>query len=105
MTVDFSIPGTKGRRDACVTGFGAVYVDVDKRRVTSATYLDKYGKVLTKQFVDRRNKGLSFLGVIYNKPVIAKVVLKLGDAPLKKQGDLVILDDFYYGEPASCKEC
>ena len=98
VTVDFSIPGLN--KDAVVKGFGAVYVDVDKRHVTQATYLDKRGCVIARQFVDPKNKGLSFLGVIFRKPVIAKVILKLGNTPIQGKGDFVVLDDFLYGEPA-----
>lgn len=77
-----------------------MYVDVDRRRVTSATYLDRRGCVLTRQFVDPRDRGLSFLGVIFRRPVIARVVLKLGDAPIsRRNGEFVVLDDFLYSEP------
>ena len=101
VIVSFSIPGK--HENAVVKGFGAVFVDVDQAFLTKAVYLDKYGCVLAKEFVDPQNKGLSFLGVIFDKPIIARVDIYLGSRPLAPQksrpGDFVVMDDFLFSEP------
>eukprot|EP00188_Purpureofilum_apyrenoidigerum_P004682 Plantae.Rhodophyta-Purpureofilum_apyrenoidigerum.ctg5475.p1 GENE.Plantae.Rhodophyta-Purpureofilum_apyrenoidigerum.ctg5475~~Plantae.Rhodophyta-Purpureofilum_apyrenoidigerum.ctg5475.p1 ORF type:complete len:186 (+),score=35.35 Plantae.Rhodophyta-Purpureofilum_apyrenoidigerum.ctg5475:412-969(+) len=77
-----------------------VYVDVHKSYVARTTYYNKNGCVLTEQYVDGRNKVLSFLGVYYKKAVIAKVVVGPGNCALdsRKGGDFVVMHDFMYGE-------
>lgn len=100
VTVTFSIPGKHQR--ALVAGFGAVYVDVDKEYLTQAIYYDVHGRVLAKERVDAEKNGLSFLGVVFAKPVIAKVELILGQRAIgvhHGRGDFVVLDDFFYAEP------
>ena len=113
--ITFSPAGKKGR--ATVNGFGAVFVDVDKRHSTWMTAYDKNGCIVYRDFVEPKNKGLSFLGVTFGKDkgdsIIAMVVLETGnlaiDSRRKLRGhegrkdDIVVMDDFTYGEPQKIK--
>ena len=108
IDITFSVPGRNA--PAAVDGFGAVFVDVDKARTTKLTAYNKDGCVIFEEFVKPSPGGLSFLGVSFGKgnDVIKKVVIELGDAFLNRSGsgngrrkrdDVVVLDDFAYGEP------
>ena len=82
-------------------GFGAVFVDVDKKLQTKALYYDYNGCKLAVEYVEKQRNGLSFLGVIFDSPIIARVDIYLGAAPIGgyKRGDFVVMDDFLYSEP------
>lgn len=112
VTTYFKIPGKHVR--ATVSGFGAVYVDVRKSHVTRMALYDRRGCRIARVNVPARKGGLSFAGVkvigVKNahgrihrvKAPVAKVVMKLGDTPIvrhHKHGDIVVTDDFIYGEP------
>src|SRR4030095_648088 len=103
--IDFFVPGTK--IPATVSGFGAVFTDVNSR---SNTFIKMYaagGTKITAISVPAINGGLSFLGVSFNGGErIAKVVIQTGNAPLSagnvdgvNNADVVARDDFIYGEP------
>jgi len=112
----FRVPGTHHK--ATVSGFGAVFVDVDKKNTSFLSLYDSRGCRIAKVAVRPRNKGLSFVGIhVYGvrgrvhlkKPPVYKAVLKLGDTPIKsrrfrphhysRERDIVVTDDFIYGEP------
>ena len=113
----FSIPGTNGNAPATVRGFGAVFTDVDQpdgRGALAATahngstlieYFDKNGKLLFRSFVPAApgDGSLSFFGIKFDDARIASVRIKTGDvAPGPnddRQHDIVMMDDFIYGEP------
>jgi hypothetical protein len=113
----FSIPGTNGNARATVRGFGAVFTDVDQpdgRGALSATahngstlieYFDKNGKLLFRSFVPAApgDGSQSFFGIKFDDARIASVRIKTGDvAPGPnddRQHDIVMMDDFIYGEP------
>jgi hypothetical protein len=114
----FFIPGTNGAVPATVTGFGAVFTDVDqpdgsgpskKRGNRGASTLIEYfgadGKVLFSSFVPASpgDASLSFFGIVFDEPLIARVRITTGDtAPGPdddKNQDIVMMDDFIYGEP------
>ncbi len=111
----FSIPGTNGTAPATVRGFGAVFTDVDQPDGTGAVaehkgstlieYFDKKGKVLFSSFVPAApgDGSLSFFGIKFDDARIASVRIKTGDvAPGpddNRQHDIVMMDDFIYGEP------
>ena len=105
VTVHFFIPGTD--IPATVTGFGAVFTDVDQAGPTFIKYYDAAGKLLTFQSAPVTNNGLSFVGVSFNKGErVARVDIVNGNAlPVSPntdgQGgdDTVAMDDFIYGEP------
>lgn len=103
--VRFFIPGRA--TPAVTTGFGAVFTDVDLRRKTKIEFFDKAGRLLRSQFVPNAPgaKSLSFVGVVFDDAVVARVriftgtaALGPGDAPGAGR-DIVVMDDFIYGEP------
>jgi hypothetical protein len=107
----FSIPGTNGNAPAAVIGFGAVFTDVDQPDGTGTggstliEYFDKNGKLLFSSFVPAApgDGSLSFFGIKFDDARIASVRIKTGDvAPGPNddgQHDIVMMDDFIYGEP------
>jgi hypothetical protein len=114
----FSIPGTNGNAPATVRGFGAVFTDVDQpdgsafsasrtnhRASTLIEYFDREGELIFTSFVPASpgDGSLSFFGIVFNDARIASVVIKTGDvAPGPnddKHHDIVMMDDFIYGEP------
>ncbi|HEY8256358.1 MAG TPA: hypothetical protein VIG08_01760 [Gemmatimonadales bacterium] len=108
MDVTFRVPGTA--TPGLSSGFGAVFVDVD---LAAATHLDYYaadGRLLGSYEVPTRSDatGLSFVGVKYDSVAVARVRITLGQGPIGAgindmsaggTADLVVLDDFLYGEP------
>ncbi len=107
----FFIPGTNGGTTATVTGFGAVFTDVDLADSTEIEFFDQNGDLLAEQFVPAgtvADKSLSFLGVTFNAgEEIASVRITTGNAALAtgvNDGggtDLVVMDDFLYAEPVA----
>jgi hypothetical protein len=110
----FSIPGTNGFAPATVKGFGVVFTDVDQpdgsaskviRGSTLIQYFDQRGKLLFSSFVPAApgDGNLSFFGIKFDDARIASIRIKTGDvAPGPdddKQHDIVMMDDFIYGEP------
>lgn len=114
----FFIPGTNGADPATLTGFGAVFTDIDqpdgsgpskKRGNRGASTLIEYfgadGKVLFSSFVPASpgDGSLSFFGIVFDEPLIARVRITTGDTapgPDDEQStDIVVMDDFIYGEP------
>ncbi len=100
---------------ALVDGFGAVFTDVDLDAKTTLSYYDKAGKLLYKQGVPPQagNEGLSFAGVKFDTSCVSFVQLTNGTAPLGQNVnddpangvDLVVMDDFIYGEPIAETAC
>jgi hypothetical protein len=106
----FFLPGTAGGTPAVVTGFGAVFTDVDKPNGTKQPhstvieYFDANGDRIFTALVPAApgDAGLSFLGVVFDSPVVARVRITTGDTrPGVDDGarDVVMMDDFLYGEP------
>jgi hypothetical protein len=110
----FFVPGTNGGVPATVTGFGAVFTDVDhpdgKKHPFPSTSIECFGvdgELLFSGFVPASpgDASQSFLGIMFNDPVIARVRIKTGDvAPgpdddVTHNRDVVMMDDFIYGEP------
>jgi hypothetical protein len=116
--VEFFVPGSNGTTPATTTGFGAVFSDVDRpsgsgpggkgaarRGSTLIEYFDKDGDLLFSSFVPASpgDASLSFLGIVFGDARIARVRITAGDkAPgpddLARR-DIVMMDDFLYGEP------
>jgi len=100
VDMTFYVPGTGTQ--ALTRGFGAVYTDVDLER-THFEYFDKDGKSLGSFAVPIANNGLSFLGVLFDKPVVARVRIEYGTVALGPddgpKNDVSVMDDFIYGEP------
>jgi hypothetical protein len=111
----FFQPGTNGATPATVTGFGAVFTDVDqpdgskkrgnRRGSTLLKYFDADGKLLFSSFVPASpgDGSLSFFGIVFDDARIAQVQITSGNvAPGPDDDgkqDVVVMDDFLYGEP------
>ena len=113
----FFIPGTNGANPATVSGFGAVFTDVDqpdgsgpgvKRGNRDAStlieYFDRDGRLIFSSFVPASpgDGSLSFFGIVFNDARIASVRITGGDVAGPNddgQHDIVMMDDFLYGEP------
>jgi hypothetical protein len=115
--VDFFIPGGLGI-EANTRGFGAVFSDVDevdgsgpagkqgnRGASTRLDYYDESGNLLYSNFVPAApgSAGFSFLGIVFADARIARVRILAGDVqPGADDGgktDIVMMDDFLYGEP------
>lgn len=111
--VNFVDPGDTSKF-AKVTGFGAVFIDVDSRRSSKMEFLDVDGCKLLEVQVPPAASGLSFLGAhLGNDATIATVKITIGEIAIGhddlaqsnhsatnvKSRDLVVMDDFLYGEP------
>ena len=103
--VTFFVPGTN--TPALVRGFGAVYTDIDTEH-TAFEYFDADGKSLGKYAAPVAAGGLSFLGVVFDEPIIAKVRVAYGTAALGPDDgpsyDVAVMDNFIYGEPQPIKD-
>jgi hypothetical protein len=107
----FFIPGTAGGTPATVSGFGAVFTDVDLADTTKIEFFDQFGMLLAERFVEEgtvADASLSFLGVVFDAgEQIASVRITTGTDPLAGATndnptagvDLVVMDDFLYSEP------
>ena len=101
----FSIPGTGGTTPAGVSGFGAVFSDVDLAG-TSITFLTTAGGIgpLPVQTFSG-NQTFSFLGILLGQGegLITGVRIVTGTTALGPSEsptvDVVVMDDFLYGEP------
>ena len=116
--LEFFVPGA-GNVPAATTGFGAVFTDVDQpdgipgskaadRRSTTIECFGADGKLVFSTFVPSSpgDSSLSFFGIKFDDPIIARVRITAGSiAPgvddNSKNGklDVVMMDDFIYGEP------
>lgn len=104
IEIIFFIPGTN--IPATVSGFGAVFCDVDSSN-TFIEYYDSTGNKISGSSLNVSNNGLSFLGTSFNAGErVAKVIIRLGNSNLQSGNvdgtnsvDVVAMDDFIYGEP------
>lgn len=115
--VNFFVPGG-GNVPATVSGFGAVFTDVDqpngsgpaqkrgnRKDSTLVEYYGANGELLFSSFVPASpgDGGFSFFGVVFPDARIARVRITSGDvAPGPDDSvkqDVVMMDDFIYGEP------
>jgi hypothetical protein len=100
----FTVPGEEN--PAVVSGFGAVFTDVDLPQSTFIEYFDTPGNSLGRAFVPPANNGLSFVGIVFQGKRIARVRITSGNASLSATTtdgafvDVVAMDDFIYGEPS-----
>jgi hypothetical protein len=111
--VDFVVPGTD--TPAVVNGFGCIFSDVDQANVTSIEYFDTVYRSLGKFYAPSiaGNQTVSFLGVLFGDKTVAHVEIKTGNfAPdagvvdgagpaFAQPLDVVVMDDFIYGEPVA----
>lgn len=116
----FFRPGSNGTVPATVTGFGAVFTDVDqpdgsgpaeKHGNRGASTLIEFfgvnGELLFSSYVPAApgDGSLSFFGVKFNDARIASVRITSGNAVPGPdddgKNDIVVMDDFIYGEPTA----
>jgi hypothetical protein len=110
----FFVPGTAGADPATVSGFGVVFTDVDEpdgieprkqRGSTQLEYYDADDKLIFSSFVPASpgDGSLSFFGIVFDDARIARVRITTGNvAPGPdddEKNDIVMMDDFLYGEP------
>jgi hypothetical protein len=107
----FFVPGTAGGTPATVTGFGAVFTDVDEpdgqrgaKHSTRIDYFDVDGRRLFTGLVPASpgEGGLAFFGIVFEDARIFRVRITTGDSrpgPDDGKKDIVMMDDFLYGEP------
>ena len=110
----FFIPGTT--QSASVRVFGVVFTDVNNNSSTTIEYFDVNGNLLLSQDVlpgPNVRGSLSFLGVTFDSPEVFLVRITSGNTILKTPAtvtgndsgtahltqDVVVMDDFIYGEP------
>ncbi|GAA4979297.1 hypothetical protein [Kineococcus glutinatus] len=103
--VRFFKPGTT--TPATVNGFGAVFTDVDRTDSTKVELYDRWGNKLWGKNVVKGTApsgSLSFLGVKTTADIY-EVRITSGNTPIGPNAtdggwtDLVVMDDFLYGEP------
>ena len=117
--VEFAVPGSNGNTPATTTGFGVVFTDVDspdgsrpddrtgnRHARTVIEYFGTHGELLFKSSAPASpgDGNLSFLGVVFDDARIARVKIIAGDAapgPNDGSADIVMMDDFLYGEPTA----
>lgn len=104
----FFVPGSN--RPALVSGFGAVFTDVDLASSSSIECFDLEGESLGKFWVPAAagNQTFSFLGVSFPQAVVARVRIEAGTVALDAGGepageDAVAADDFLYSEPVEAE--
>lgn len=115
----FFVPGSNGRDPALVSGFGAVFTDVDRpvgsgpeRNREASTRIAFFGpddegdeRLLFRGLVPASpgDGHLSFLGVVFQNPRVSRVRITGGTNSLRRDdgrdSDIVAMDDFLYGEP------
>jgi hypothetical protein len=103
--IEFRVPGTDDV--ACVTGFGAIFMDIDRggQSFMEVALTDGSVRKFTAAVQPVRSKGFSFLGVRFRESCILTVRLNSGDRPVDTVDipfpfpDGVAIDDFIYGEP------
>lgn len=99
----FYVPGTN--TPALTRGFGAIFSDVDMPGATRIEYFGPTGVSLGIFEVPYipGNETFSFLGVSVPTPMISRVRIIAGNTPIGANEvpglDVVVMDDFIYGEP------
>ncbi|MGH9539816.1 MAG: hypothetical protein ACRD3H_17965 [Terriglobales bacterium] len=117
--VEFSVPGSNGNTPATSTGFGVVFTDVDSpdgsapRNHTgnrqASTLIEYYGTRGELLFTGNApaspgDGNLSFIGIVFADARVARVKIIAGDTapgPNDDRRDIVMMDDFLYGEPTT----
>ena len=106
VDLTFRVPGTD--TTAVTRGFGAVYTDIDAVENTAFEYFDSEGESLGQFAAPVSDRGLSFLGVAFPEPVVARVRIEYGNGELgpdeSEDYDVAVMDDFIYGEPQPAED-
>jgi hypothetical protein len=111
--VDLFVAGTQ--TPARSTGFGVVFSDVDEHGSASVKLLGVTGNSLGVYHAPPCPGGFSLVGVQFPTPLVAAIDIQSGHGPLGPDAtdvsdrdhgparDLVIMDDFVYGEPRAVR--
>ena len=111
--VDLFVAGTE--TPAHSTGFGVVFSDVDELGSASIKLFGVNGNSLGVYHAPPCPGGFSFVGVQFPTPLVTALDIRSGHGPLgpdaadvsdRNRGparDLVIMDDFIYGEPRAIR--
>jgi hypothetical protein len=108
--VSFFVPGTGGAVQAFVTGFGAVFSEVELANVSSLQFFDLFGNSLGTFFVPAigGDNTFSFLGIQFGAGErVGRVRITSGNValgPTTLSFDQVVLDDFIFSEPQAVPE-
>lgn len=106
--VTFLVAGTN--KQGATRGFGSIFSDVDLANVSSIQFFDasniSLGSFIVPNVAGATASHFSFLGVSFATPVVSRVRITTGNAPLGaatndqdgRPTDLVVMDDFVYGE-------
>lgn len=106
--VSFFVPTANSTTPALTPGFGAVFTDVDSAGAAQLQFFDTNGVVIWagEPPLSFGSEGLSFIGAyLPDGAGVARVRITSGKAALAAgvldggANDLVVLDDFIYGEP------
>jgi len=102
----FFVPGFGLTKPASVSGFGAVFTDVDLADTTRIEFFDIFGDLIGSHSVPVADGGLSFLGVFFpTEPRVGRVRITTGNTVLGPDDnpaggiDVVVMDDFISSEP------
>ena len=113
--VDLFVPGSSDAADT--NGFGAVFTDVDLPTSARIDWLDRNGGLLASVHApvgSAPEESFSFLGAKFEPPYrVASIRITAGSSALGAgvvesvvEGlDLVVMDDFIYGEPVLLSSC
>ncbi len=104
VDVNFFVPGTD--TPATVTGFGAIFTDIDLDDSTKIDIFDiKGNNIYSSPIVAPSPQGLTFRGAIFDNPEIFRVSITSGNTAIGPDDDpangvdVVVIDDLLYGEP------
>ena len=108
VDVDFKLAGTA--TNGLVKGFGVVFSDVDRAGSSRVEFYDANDVRIAVLVAPNHASAqlLSFTGAVFDSPIVARVRITSGDAALSATvtdvseggtNDLVVMDDFIYGEP------
>jgi len=100
----FYTPGSNGADAVTISGFGAIFSDVDLVATTSLQYFDPNGNQLGTFFASALGDGLSFLGVLFDGgELVSRVRITTGTTVLGQNDgsgtDVVVMDNFIYAIP------
>lgn len=108
LTVGFRVPGSAV--PATTRGFGVVFSDVERTGAASIKLFDAEGRSLGQYHAPVRSDeaGFSFVGVVFDSPIVAQVRIASGQRALGNgvqdlsdggNLDLAVMDDYLYAEP------
>ena len=108
LITTFRVPGAE--TPAATRGLGVVFSDVEREGAASLMLFDAEGRSLGRYNAPVRSDpaGFSFVGVVFESPIVAQVRITSGQRALGADVqdlsdggnlDLVVMDDYLYAEP------